>query len=323
MLYYRSKMRKRSNKAFCTYPAARQEPSEADPIDRLDVTDERQAFSLAEDGLPFVEGIGFTRYVKPHVTLPLHTHPKSMEMHYCLRGPIDFEIGNQRHTLLPGCVSITQPGTSHHIVNNARGHQHYWLLLRFPTSAEAAGAFGLPPAEAKELRRRLTAIQLNIFPVDDRMKFLFQDLFAIRSNLPRGTYRTLMMRAIILQLLATIVSESGKCHIRSTAASIRQLTDEIKATPEVHRAIGQMARECGLCESSFIESFKKATGFPPAAFITHCRIEKAKQLLIEGSRPIAQIADTLGYSSSAHFSSQFRLFCGKTPSAFRQCAASR
>ena len=316
-------MRKRNDKAFCTYPASRQEPGEADPIDRLGVTDERQAFSLAEDGLPFVEGIGFTRYVKPHVTLPMHTHPESMEMHYCLRGPIDFEIGNQRHTLLPGCVSITQPGTSHHIVNNARGHQHYWLLLRFPTPSEAAGALGLPPAEAKELRRRLAAIRLNIFPVGDRMKFLFQDLFSIHNSLPRGTYRTLMMRTIVLQLLATIVSESGKCHVRSTAASIRQLADEIKAMPETHRTIGQMARQCGLCESSFIESFKKATGFPPAAFMTHCRIEKAKRLLIEGSLPIARIADTLGYSSSAHFSSQFRLFCGKTPSAFRQSAANQ
>ena len=316
---------KRVGKAFCTYPAAGQEPGGADPIDRIGVTDERQVFSLVGDGLAFVEGIGFTRYVKPHVTLPMHTHPESAEMHYCLRGSIDFEIRSQRHTLLPGCVCFTQPGTRHHIVNNARGHQHYWLLLRIPAPSKAAEAFGIPPAEAKELRRRLAAIRQNVFPVDDRMKFLFQDLFAVRGGLPHGIYRTLMMRTIILQLLATLVSESGKCHIRPTAAAgdIRQLADGIKAMPEARRTTGQMARQCGLCESSFIESFKKATGFPPAAFITHCRIEKAKQLLTEGSRPIAQIADALGYSSSAHFSSQFRLFCGQTPRAFRQSATGR
>jgi len=36
---------------------------------------------------------------------------------------------------------------------------------------------------------------------------------------------------------------------------------------------------------------------------------------------IAAIARTLGYSSAAHFSSQFRLFCGMSPRKYRMTAS--
>ena len=82
-----------------------------------------------------------------------------------------------------------------------------------------------------------------------------------------------------------------------------------------------MARFVGRCESLFSSEFKRLTGFPPAAFIAHCRIQKARELLEKGDMSIAAISRTLGYSSVAHFSSQFRLFCGMSPRKYRTTAS--
>ena len=56
-----------------------------------------------------------------------------------------------------------------------------------------------------------------------------------------------------------------------------------------------------------------------AAFIANCRLQKGRNLLESSSMTIAAIARSLGYCSTAHFSSQFKLSYGITP---RMCRTS-
>ena len=298
--------------------------SEAHPLGQLGVTKERKTFSLAKDGLPFVAGIGHTRYAVAHAALPEHVHPGRIELHYCLCGSIDFEIDGERHTLLPGEVCLTQPDMRHHLVSNAKGHQHYWLLLEIPSSRNAARAFGLPPSEAQELRRRLLSIRRPVFRIDDQMKQLFKSIFETLGSLKHGTYRTLVIRTLLLRILAILVQDAARQANSPAAPSpLVQLVADIRAHPEARRTIEDMARTVGKCESLFSSEFKRLTGFPPAAFIANCRIEKARDMLMKPSLSIAGIARSLGFSSAAHFSNQFRLFYGMSPRAYRNSAKSR
>ena len=297
-------------------------PGDDHPLGRLGTSKERKTISLAGDGLPFGAGIGHTRYEVAHAALPEHVHIGCIELHYCLCGSIDFEIEGRRHTLLPGEVCLTQPDMRHHLVSNAKGHQHYWLLLEIPSARDAARTFGLPPAEALELRRRLTSIRRPVFRADDQMKQLFHELFETLDKLSHGTYRTLVLRTLLLRLLATLVQDAAR-QVNSPAAPspLVRLVADIRAHPETRRSIEGMSRTVGKCESLFSSEFKRMTGFPPAAFIAHCRIQKARELLEKGDMSIAAIARTLGYSSAAHFSSQFRLFCGMSPRKYRTTAS--
>ena len=273
--------------------------------------------SLVKDGLDFVVGIGRTHYATLHSALPEHTHPGCLELHYCLNGAMEFEIAGTIHTLLPGEVCVTQPGVRHHLVFNAKGHRHYWLLLELPAADAAADAFGLPPAEAKELLRRLVAIQSSVFLVSDELKPLFGEVFDTLESMPRGICRTLTLRTAILRILTLLVRDAKRNDAgRRVSASIDKIVADIRERPELHRTVEEMARTSGHCESMFNIQFKRATGFPPAAFIANCRIQKGRHLLETSSVSISAIARSLGYCSTAHFSSQFKLFHGITP---REC----
>ena len=308
-----------NKEAFCAYTDG--QSCDMHPLGRLGTSKERKTISLAGDGLPFVAGIGHTRYAVAHTALPEHVHPGRIELHYCLCGSIDFEIEGRRHTLLPGEVCLTQPDMRHHLVSNAKGHQHYWLLLEIPSARDAARTFGLPPAEALELRRRLTSIHRPVFRADDQMKQLFHELFETLDKLSHSTYRTLVLRTLVLRLLATLVQDAARQANSPAAPSpLVRLVADIRAHPEARRTIEDMARTVGKCESLFSSEFKRMTGFPPAAFIAHCRIQKARELIEKGDMSIAAIARTLGYSSAAHFSSQFRLFCGMSPRDCRRAS---
>ncbi len=63
--------------------------------------------------------------------------------------------------------------------------------------------------------------------------------------------------------------------------------------------------------------FKQATGISPYQYLLQQRIERAKQLLKQSDRSIADIASTCGFNSHSHLSKQFRQLTGTTPKAYR------
>jgi AraC-like DNA-binding protein len=63
--------------------------------------------------------------------------------------------------------------------------------------------------------------------------------------------------------------------------------------------------------------FSQTEGITIEHYIIAHKIEKVKQLLMEGNLNLTQISYKLHYSSVAHLSSQFKKVTGMTPSQFR------
>jgi two-component system response regulator YesN len=82
--------------------------------------------------------------------------------------------------------------------------------------------------------------------------------------------------------------------------------------------IAQIANDLELTPNYLSQRFHEKTGTTFVKYLTRIRITKAKELLADHSLPISQIARKVGYNSSRHFSSIFRLLEGKTPSDFRK-----
>lgn len=59
-------------------------------------------------------------------------------------------------------------------------------------------------------------------------------------------------------------------------------------------------------------------GVPPHRYIGEQRIHRAKELLLDGSRSITDVALDLGFASHSHFTDAFRKITGVTPSRYRK-----
>jgi len=69
----------------------------------------------------------------------------------------------------------------------------------------------------------------------------------------------------------------------------------------------------------FCRLFKQATQMTPMAFITLCRLQKSKQLLLDKKElAIKEIAQETGYQSISYFNKRFLEQEGMTPSEYRQ-----
>ena len=69
---------------------------------------------------------------------------------------------------------------------------------------------------------------------------------------------------------------------------------------------------------SFItQQFRKELGITPGAFISRCKLEEAKSLLLFSDKSLAEISSHLCYSSQGYFQNVFKKKFGMTPLQYR------
>ncbi|NEV01041.1 helix-turn-helix domain-containing protein [Bradyrhizobium uaiense] len=79
-----------------------------------------------------------------------------------------------------------------------------------------------------------------------------------------------------------------------------------------------LADVANLSPFHFARAFRKATGESPHRFVRGCRLEKAKQLLIEGNETLAEVSLICNFSSQSSFTRAFTRAFGAPPGAFRK-----
>jgi AraC family transcriptional regulator len=80
----------------------------------------------------------------------------------------------------------------------------------------------------------------------------------------------------------------------------------------------QLAAATRLSVSYFCRAFKASTGLPPHQWQLLSRIEKVKELLLDGRDSIAQIALTVGFADQAHMTRTFSRVVGTSPGAWQR-----
>ncbi len=99
---------------------------------------------------------------------------------------------------------------------------------------------------------------------------------------------------------------------------IAEVLDRIDRSAPRIPPVAELARQCNLCERRFRALFHQETGETPKQYCEKVRLRPAGHLLLEGSRPVKEIAAMLGYPSQFAFSAAFRKCYGVPPSRYRR-----
>lgn len=63
--------------------------------------------------------------------------------------------------------------------------------------------------------------------------------------------------------------------------------------------------------------FKSMEGMSYASYVTNCRLEESKRLLLETEKTVQEISGALGFTNSSYFTTVFKSAYGMTPTVFR------
>lgn len=83
-------------------------------------------------------------------------------------------------------------------------------------------------------------------------------------------------------------------------------------------SLQEVADAVGISRTYFSKLFKDTTGEKYWDYLSRCRIEKAKELLLNTNLGQAEISEKVGYSSEFHFSRKFKEIVGMSPNKFRK-----
>jgi AraC family transcriptional regulator len=83
-------------------------------------------------------------------------------------------------------------------------------------------------------------------------------------------------------------------------------------------AIAELAEVCGLSASYFARAFRRSAGMPAHKWLMKERIERAKELLLNSSTSLPDVALACGFADQSHLTKVFSLTAGRTPARWRR-----
>jgi len=93
---------------------------------------------------------------------------------------------------------------------------------------------------------------------------------------------------------------------------------QIHAAPAHAWSIGELACNVGMSRSAFASRFKALVGETPMQYLARWRMHRAAYYLRTEGLPLPQIADRVGYESTATFSKAFKRYIGSAPATYRR-----
>ncbi len=244
-----------------------------------------------------------------------HTH-SGFEFMYVSRGEARWWAGGRTEVQRPGDLYIAYPGERHGTgrVRN-RENQQLWVGVEFDGLGQAGRAL------AERLRRDRPVLVSGCENLEPALRGIVRQVVSPR---PRRTQVIIVWIQTLMELLQQRLDQQ------------EEGTDEplalVPLSPGVQRAVSYLERNLerrvpladlaaiatARSVPQFCARFKSEVGVPPATHHLRLRLEAARSALRQPSFDILTTALHFGFSSSQHFSSQFRRAFGVTPGGWRK-----
>lgn len=226
-------------------------------------------------------------------------------------GQGSYRVGDEEQVCEPGDIFVLRPGTEHNYRTGPAGRWEFdWV--HFVPRPEWADLLLLP-----ELAPGLLAIRLE--PESGafrRASAAFERM--IRDTVTGGALQERLAFNALEELLLTINAHAGAAGRKEldprVEAVLRLFSDHLKA----RHSLSGLARAACLSPSRLSHLFKQQTGDSVMETLLKMRLRHAAKLLEHTNRPVAEIADDVGFPNPFYFTEQFSAFYDMSPTQYRK-----
>lgn len=273
-----------------------------------------------EPNFPF-----FIQYGEHQEPLFLHGHDGYSELVIVLSGKAVHIVDNEKFLIEKGDVFVIGADTEHGYdepqdfrICNIMFRDSFLHLPEFDIAEEAGfhALFVLEPKYSKETHftshLRLNASDFH--EVSEILKQLYTEYHQHSAG------RKVMVKVNFLRLVVTLsrLYDTKKIESSTGIVKLAPAFAYIEKNYQNSLSVAELAQMVGYSQRQFIRLFKKATGDLPLEYITHLRMQYARELLKNSELSITEIAMQCGYTDSNYFSKLFHKNHGVTPKDFRK-----
>jgi len=179
---------------------------------------------------------------------------------------------------------------------------------------------------ASEDEIRFKSFGFDLFPEGNRAKYKMQkigcgaEIAEEIKRIPTNTPVTSEILGIFYSALAHILEFMEEGETNQKKQILEKAKNYMRRKPECK--VSEVAKHCLVSESVLYEIFKNEEGITPNTLRQKILCEKAVSLLSTTDRPVQEISEVLGFSSTSYFRKQLHKHVGMTPREIRKTAAS-
>ena len=234
------------------------------------------------------------------------------EMIFICEGNGHIVIGENRYPIKKGMLFYIPPGVQQTVEPRAQNPEHY-ITVHFSCSRMV-----LEPDGKWKYRENIQTLHqptaqkiMDYTPVEE----LFEKLLDAWND--KGPSYEFVAGTLLRQLFV-LVSQNNKRQSKNHAISLKieQTIEFMRQNINGKVTLEELSGVTQLSKFYLSRAFKEATGYPIITYFNKMKIDKAKELLIEGDKKVKEVAYELGYTNEFYFSRIFKRFEGSSPTEF-------
>lgn len=267
-------------------------------------------------------------YHRTNSTINMHNH-NFYEINIITEGNGRHYIENHNFEATPGTVFVIPPGINHgyyamrhlcvfHIIVSYTFIEHYARELSSLPGYSLL--FEIEPLLRGEYDSNLF---LRLSNEDlEKLVPLFNRLCSLEVSDYKGKF--VIKNAISLELIGTLSEKISKqihnpvsLHKNPHSAPVIQSMEYIRNHLNEKISFKKLSEAANMSYSTFLRHFTEICGLSPGQYLSNCRLDKAKEMLIHTNKNVLDIAFECGYYDSSHLIRAYTEKYGMSPLSYR------
>jgi AraC-like DNA-binding protein len=236
---------------------------------------------------------------------PREERADSVSLSFVLRGSFTIRAASKDFQVTPRALFATRPGLAYRTTHSESCPTDVCLSVDYRPEFFGDQAPGNGP-------------DFPVLELTNRTAYLRWRLLRAIAQHPRGD----LLDDIGVDLLAAVFRPEPEAKLFSEgslawyAERIEGARTLIEESFQERHSLLSLSRAAGMSPFHFARVFRSLTGTPPARYLLHVRLERARSMLRRG-RPVTEVSYDCGFRNLSYFTRAFRKRYRTPPSAIR------
>ncbi|MGQ4666194.1 AraC family transcriptional regulator [Metabacillus halosaccharovorans] len=238
--------------------------------------------------------------------------PRYYSLWYVIKGRGEVVINGKKHKLQPGRLVIFTP----QMVCDKKSYrtnplEFYYVRFSYAMAFEDKDVWQFKHSQDVPFPLK------GVYTISNHsaVTVLLEQLSSLAKR--QGTTVNMQKRIVFGELLLTFVEDFNSQMLsgdskKAIEGTIEYMINHYKNTI----TLSELSQIAGLSTSHYSRLFKKYIGLSPIDYLTHLRIDRAKELLVLSDVKIKEVSQTVGYGDELYFSRTFKRIIGVSPSQY-------
>ena len=153
-----------------------------------------------------------------------------------------------------------------------------------------------------------------------KSELFYHSLLTLADLLPGDALpleKTEKLTQFLADLFVTVCDRTIAPPVKGQGDLIQEVKRYLREQSELKITLEELSAVFRCNPYHLLRTFKKVVGIPPHAYLLNARIERAKELLLDGVG-LAAVAAEMGFTDQSHFHKTFRRIVAATPAQYQR-----